>query len=90
MDDDAPRPRRHLASVFADDGTDGAWLVAETPQEAADAVKRGQDEDAALIELTLANPLHEDDGPEWNGRPLYLDPRSVRAIAPPMDTRDRD
>lgn len=81
------RPRRPLAAIYADDGTEGAWLVAETPHEAQHAVVNALLSDQPFVELTLGNPP-ENDGPEWNGRPVFIDPRAIRAIGPPLNTDD--
>ena len=76
----ASTERRGLSSVheFVSDGA--AWLVAETPSEVMDLVRaaREQGMGSSFVELTLANP-----GSEWNGRKLYLDAYSVRAVSPP-------
>lgn len=76
--------RRPMASVY-DSPDRAAWLVAETPSEAADKVKAARDENDALVEFTLANP-----DSEWNGRTLYVDPFAVRAITPPLDYENDD
>lgn len=69
------------ASVWLDDD-DAAYLVAETPSEAADAIGAAIERGSSFAELTSGNS-----GP-WNGKPFFLRARSVRAITPPMNQDD--
>jgi len=72
------------ASVFVDDGTVGAWVVAETPSE-VEALLAAPPSVSGMIRLTLAN---EDSA--WNGRPIYVLRSAVRSISPPMDQGNDD
>ena len=72
------------ASVFVEDGTTGAWLVAETPSE-VEALLAAPPSASGMISLTLAN-----DDSSWNGRPIYVRRTAVRSISPPMDQDDDD
>lgn len=60
-------------------GDSAAWLIAETPSEAAAEVDRARRE-GELALLTLANAASE-----WNARPVYIDPDGIAAISPPVD-----
>lgn len=91
---DTDRTRRPLASVWTSRDPNKAWLVAETPAEVAelvaDARRAGTPRHMRrFITLTLANP-DRDVVHKWNGRPLYVDPRDIVAISPPLDASDDD
>lgn len=81
----SPSARRALAAVYTDRDDDAAWLVAETPAEAAAAVEHALSNDALFVELTLANP-----NDAWNGRSVYIVAKYVRAICPPIADNDDD
>ncbi len=60
------------------------FVVAETPNEIADLVRRALREGEPLIELTLASDS------DWNGKTLVCRADRVAAACPPMDDEDDD
>jgi hypothetical protein len=77
------RPKRALATVYSDDGTAGAWLVADTPSEAA--AKATDTPPSQFVPFVCANPEVG-----WNGRTIYLKSDVITAIAPPLEFIDVD
>ena len=73
--------KRPLATVWAADCGNGAWLVANTPLEVVAAVEKADANQ--LIDLTCANPDEA-----WNGRTIYVRADSIKAIGPPLDLTD--
>lgn len=87
-----PRQRRPLAAVYGDEASPGAWLVAETPDEAVELVLAAVEAGAHFTRFTLANPDDEldDDDPRWNGRPVHVKTSSISAVGPPLARRGGD
>lgn len=82
-EDTEVRYKRAMASIFLS-GDDYPFVVTQTPGEVADLVRNGVENKEILIELTLGNQS------SWNNRPLFVDPREVKAISPPKDLEEDD
>jgi len=60
------------------------FLVLETPHEAKTIVEDGLMVDAKFVEFTNGN----EDG--WNGKTIYVDPKEVIIVTPPMTLNTND
>lgn len=78
--------RLPMASVYLRHDAE-PFSVAQTPREVRDIVLQGVNDESLFVEFTLMN-AHPDS--PWRGKPLFVDPREVRAIAPPYPAQDDD
>ena len=67
-------------------GDPSAFDIADTIDEAQEAIDAAETSGERWVHLTLAGQRPDDDEPHrWDGRPLRVRPTSVAAIGPPGD-----